>query len=146
MNIGKSTHFFKEGEFEQKWYVIDAENKVLGRLATEVARVLRGKHKPIFTPNSDTGDFVIIVNAEKVSLSGKRGELKTYFSYSGYPGGAKYRSFREMIEKRPEFVIQHAVGGMLPHTKLGRKLRKKLKIYSGADHPHKAQQPIELII
>jgi large subunit ribosomal protein L13 len=146
VDIGKNTHFFKDSEVEKRWYVVDAQDKILGRLATEIARILRGKHKPVYTPNADTGDFVIVINAEKVKLAGKRDEMKTYFSYSGYPGGAKTKSFRELIHTHPEFVIQHAVGGMLPHNKLGRRLRKKLKVYSGSDHPHKAQQPVELII
>jgi large subunit ribosomal protein L13 len=142
----KTTKFVKESDVEKKWYIVDAEGKVLGRLASEVARILRGKHKPIFTPNTDVGDFVIIVNADKVRLTGKRPEKKTYFRYSGYPGGDTTTSFKDMIQKRPDYVIQHAVGGMLPHNRLGRRLRKKLKVYSGPEHPHKAQQPIHLEI
>jgi large subunit ribosomal protein L13 len=146
VEIGKNTRYFKDSEVEKRWYVVDAQDKVLGRLATEIARILRGKHKPIFTPNADTGDFVIVINAEKVKIAGKRSEMKTYFSYSGYPGGAKTKSFKELIQTHPEFIIQHAVNGMLPHNKLGRRMRKKLKVYSGTEHPHKAQQPVELII
>lgn len=146
MQQGKATKFVRENDVEKKWYVVDAEGKVLGRLASQIARILRGKHKPIFTPNVDVGDYVIVVNAEKVQLTGKRPELKTYFRYSGYPGGDKITSFKEMIAKRPEYVIHHAVGGMLPHNRLGRRLRKKLKVYSGPEHPHKAQQPVTLEI
>jgi large subunit ribosomal protein L13 len=146
VDIGKNTRYFKDTEVEKRWFVVDAQDKVLGRLATEIARILRGKHKPVFTPNADTGDFVIVINAEKVKIAGKRSEMKTYFSYSGYPGGAKTKSFKELIQTRPEFVIHHAVNGMLPHNKLGRRMRKKLKVYSGTEHPHKAQQPVELII
>ncbi len=146
MESGNVTKFIQENEVEKKWYVVDAEGKVLGRLATEIARILRGKHKPIFTPNTDVGDYVIVINADKVQLTGKRPELKTYLRYSGYPGGDTKTSFKEMMSKRPDYVIHHAVGGMLPHNRLGRRLRKKLKVYSGAEHPHKAQQPINLEI
>jgi len=141
---GKTTRFLQENEVEKKWYVVDAEGKVLGRIATEIARILRGKHKPVFTPNIDTGDYVIVINADKVELTGKRPDQKTYFRHTGYPGGDIYTSFKEMMNKRPEFVIHKAVGGMLPHNRLGRRLRKKLKVYSGPEHPHKAQQPINL--
>lgn len=146
MDTGKITKFITDNEVDKKWYVVDAEGKVLGRIATEIARVLRGKHKPVFTPNTDVGDYVIVINAEKVRLTGKRPELKTYFRYSGYPGGDTETSFKEMMSKRPEYVIHHAVGGMLPHNRLGRRLRKKLKVYRGPEHPHKAQQPINLEI
>ncbi len=144
MESGKTTRFLQENEVEKKWYVVDAEGKVLGRIATEIARILRGKHKPVFTPNIDTGDYVIVINADKVELTGKRPDQKTYFRHTGYPGGDIYTSFKEMMNKRPEFVIHKAVGGMLPHNRLGRRLRKKLKVYSGPEHPHKAQQPINL--
>jgi large subunit ribosomal protein L13 len=146
VDSGKTTKFVKENEVDKKWYVVNAEGQVLGRLATQIARILRGKHKPIFTPNTDTGDYVIVINADKVRLTGKRPEQKTYFRYSGYPGGDTVTSFKEMIVKRPDYVIQHAVGGMLPHNRLGRRLRKKLKVYRGSEHPHKAQQPINLDI
>lgn len=146
MESGKVTKFIKEDEVEKKWYVVDAEGKVLGRIASEIARILRGKHKPIFTPNVDAGDYVIVINADKVQLTGKRTMKKTYFRYSGYPGGDTVTSFKEMMNKRPDYVIHHAVGGMLPHNRLGRRLRKKLKVYAGPEHPHKAQQPVNLDI
>ena len=137
----KSTHFFKESEFEQKWYLVDAQGQTLGRVATQVAKVLRGKHKPIFTPNVDTGDFVIVVNAEKVKVTGKRTELKEYFHSTGYPGGAVFESYKDLLKKNPQRVIEHAVKGMLPHNRLGRRILKKLKVYSGSEHPHVAQKP-----
>lgn len=141
MKQEKITKFIQTKDADRKWHVIDANEVVLGRLAAKAATVIRGKHKPIFTPNTDTGDFVIVVNAEKVKLTGKRELLKSYFSHSMYPGGVKVKTFAEMIEKNPEFVITHAVKGMLPKNRLGRKLIKKLKVYSGAEHPHSAQKP-----
>ena len=140
------TKFIKTADAGHKWYVVDAKDQVLGRLAAGVARVIRGKHKPIFTPNADTGDFVIVVNANQVRLTGKREEQKTYFHYSGYPGGGKIRSFSNLKEDKAEFVIWHAVKGMLPKNRLGRKLIKKLKIYNGDAHPHVAQKPEALSI
>jgi large subunit ribosomal protein L13 len=137
----KITRFIRTEDADRKWYLVDAKDRVLGRLATEIAKVLRGKNKAIFTPNMDTGDFVIVVNAEKVKVTGKRESLKKYFRHSGYPGGQKETSFQEMIAKKPEFVIHNAVKGMLPKNRLGRKLIKKLKIYTGERHPHQAQQP-----
>jgi len=142
----KITRFIKTEDADRKWHVIDAENMVLGRLATKAATVIRGKHKPIFTPNMDTGDFVIVINADKVKLTGKREQLKTYFTHSMYPGGVKVKSFAELMEKKPEYVITQAVKGMLPKNRLGRKLIKKLKVYSGNVHPHAAQQPQALSI
>ena len=141
-----TTRFIKTEDANRKWFVIDAENQVLGRLAVKAASIIRGKHKAIFTPNMDTGDFVIVVNADKVKLTGKRESMKTYFSHSGYPGGVRIRTFSELKEKNPEFVVWHAVKGMLPKKRLGRKLIKKLKIYRGADHPHSAQKPETLSI
>jgi len=135
------TRFIKTEDADRKWYVIDANNQVLGRLAAQVAQVIRGKKKPIFTPNMDTGDFVIILNADKIRMTGKRESQKTYFSHSGYPGGLKTRSFSDMMQKKPEFVIHHAVKGMLPKNRLGRQLIKKLKVYAGDSHPHAAQKP-----
>ncbi len=135
------TGFISTDDADKKWYVVDAKDQVVGRLAAEVARVIRGKNKPIFTPNSDTGDFVIVINADKVKMTGKRELQKTYFSYSGYPGGAKIRKFAELKDKDPEFIFWHAVKGMLPKNRLGRKLIKKLKVYAGESHPHQAQQP-----
>jgi large subunit ribosomal protein L13 len=140
----KLTKFIKTEDVDKKWYVVDAKDQVLGRLAAQVARVIRGKNKAIFTPNMDTGDFVIVLNADKIKMTGKRELQKTYFSHSGYPGGTKIRTFTEMIEKNPDFVIRHAVKGMLPKNRLGRKLIKKLKVYTGNEHPHSAQQPEEL--
>lgn len=139
--MDKQTRFFRPDEASRKWHVIDADGKTLGRLASEVARLLRGKHKPTFTPNTDMGDFVVVVNASKVKVTGKRTELKEYFRYTGYPGGATFEKFQELIQKHPDRVIEHAVKGMLPHNRLGRQIFKKLKVYAGAGHPHAAQRP-----
>jgi large subunit ribosomal protein L13 len=141
VNTLTKTRFFKPEEVNQKWYLVDANGQTLGRLASNVARLLRGKHKPKFTPNHDLGDFVIVVNAEKVKLSGKRPELKELFHNTGYPGGARFESFKELIRTKPEKVMEHAVRGMLPHNRLGRQIFKKLKVYRGAEHPHTAQRP-----
>ncbi len=141
MKQEKITRFVKTEEADRKWYVVDATDQVLGRLATKVASVIRGKHKPSFTPNMDTGDFVVIVNADKVKMTGKRELLKTYFRHSGYPGGVKLLTYQQMKEKHPERIVEFAVKGMLPKNKLGRKLGLKLKVYVGADHPHSAQKP-----
>jgi large subunit ribosomal protein L13 len=135
------TYSVKAGEIERRWFVVDAEGKVLGRLATEVARVLRGKHKPIYTPHLDTGDFVVVINADKIELTGKKADQKTYFRHSGYMGGEKFIPFRRMLEKQPERVIELAVKGMLPKNALGRQMQDKLKVYAGAEHPHQAQRP-----
>lgn len=131
----------KKGEVERKWHLVDASGKTLGRLASRLAILLRGKHKPTFTTNVDTGDFVIVVNAEKVALTGKKWKKKLYIHHSGYPGGLKSISAEKMKEKKPERLITMAVQGMLPKTKLGRTLIKKLKVYPGEAHPHQAQQP-----
>ena len=128
-------------EIQRRWWVVDAEGKVLGRLASEIAQVLRGKHKPMFTPHLDTGDFVVVVNAEKIRLTGNKAENKAYFRHSGYMGGERFIPFKTMIEKHPERVIDLAVKGMLPKNNLGRLMRRKLKVYAGASHPHQAQQP-----
>ena len=135
------TPMAKKGSIEQKWHLIDANGKTLGRLATRVAMLLRGKHKPIFTPHVDTGDFVVVVNAEKISLTGKKWKDKLYIHHSGYPGGLKSISAGKMREKKPQRLVTMAVQGMLPKNKLGRKMIKKLKVYSGNAHPHQAQQP-----
>jgi large subunit ribosomal protein L13 len=135
------TPFFKPEEANQKWYLVDADGQTLGRLASRVARLLRGKHKPIFTQNHDLGDFVVVVNIEKVKLSGKRPELKELFHNTGYPGGAKFESFKELIKTKPEKVMEHAIRGMLPHNRLGNRIFKKLKVYKGSQHPHAAQKP-----
>ena len=131
----------KDDDIEKNWFVVDAKGLVLGRLAAKVARILRGKHKPIFSPHLDTGDFVIIINADKVRLTGKREEQKSYFSHSGYPGGTKVRMFKDLIKTNPRFVVEHAVRGMLPHNRLGRQQMKKLKVYAEDSHPHSAQKP-----
>ncbi|HWR02087.1 MAG TPA: 50S ribosomal protein L13 [Chlorobaculum sp.] len=138
------TYSAKPTEVEKVWYVIDAENQVLGRLAVQIATVLRGKHKPQFTPHIDTGDFVVVTNAEKVALTGKKQEDKTYFSHSHYPGGVRIEKVKDVLRKKPEKVIEHAVWGMLPHNNLGRQLFRKLKVYAGTDHPHAAQCPVEM--
>lgn len=141
MKQEKITRFIRTEDADRKWYIVDAKDQVLGRMATEIAKVIRGKKKAIFTPNMDTGDFVVVVNADKVRVTGKRENLKQYIRHSGYPGGQKVTSFKEMMKKKPEFVVESAVKGMLPKNRLGRKLIKKLKVYSGEDHPHKAQKP-----
>ena len=136
------TYSAKKGEVERYWYVVDAQGKVLGRLASEVAMVLRGKRKPQFTPHVDTGDFVIVVNAEKVLLTGKKLQQKIYYRASGYPGGLKATVAGALLKSRPERLMQHAVRGMLPKNKLGDQLYRKLKVYAGGKHPHQAQKPV----
>jgi len=135
------TYSPKPGEIDRAWHVIDAEDVVLGRLATQVATLLRGKHKPTFAPHVDTGDFVIIVNAGKVVLTGNKREQSFAYRHSGYPGGLRKRSFGELLDSRPERLLEKVVKGMLPKNKLGRAQRRKLKVYAGPDHPHAAQQP-----
>ncbi|RLB04524.1 MAG: 50S ribosomal protein L13 [Deltaproteobacteria bacterium] len=136
----KTFHARKE-DVEKKWYLVDAEGRVLGRLAAEVAKILRGKHKPIFSPHVDTGDFVIVVNAQKIKLTGNKLKNKVYYRHSGYPGGLKATTAEKLLTKKPEELIKRAVKGMLPKNRLGRKIFKKLKVYAGPDHPHQAQQP-----
>jgi large subunit ribosomal protein L13 len=132
-------------DIEHRWYLVDAEGVVLGRLATEVARIIRGKHKPMFTPHMDTGDNVIVINASKVKVTGRKAEQKRYFRHTGYMGHERFTPFATMIEKHPERVIEKAVNGMLPKSALGRqKLRIKLRVYPNAEHPHAAQQPVVL--
>ncbi len=138
------TYSVKASEIQRGWYLVDAENQALGRLASKIAAILRGKHKPTFSPHLDTGDFVVVVNAEKVRLSGRKKEYKTYFRHSGYPGGKRNVPIAEVLDQHPERVLYQAVKGMLPKNKLGSKQLKKLKIYAGPDHPHEAQQPEEL--
>jgi len=135
------TYSAKASEIEQSWYVVDADREVVGRLASRIASVLRGKHKPTYTPHVDTGDFVVVVNAERVRFTGRKEDQKTYFSYSGYPGGAKFRTPREARERSPEFMVRNAVKGMLPKGPLGRQMLRKLKVYAGSEHPHAAQNP-----
>jgi len=135
------TFMAKSNEIERGWYLIDARGKVLGRLAAEIANILRGKNKPTFTPHVDTGDFVIVVNAGEVKLTGNKWAAKMYYHHTGYPGGIKSISAEKLRDKKPEELIRHAVKGMLPKNRLGRKMFKKLKVYAGAEHPHAAQQP-----
>jgi len=139
------TYIPKANEIERKWYVVDASGQVLGRLATKIATVLRGKNKPQFTPHLDTGDFVVVVNAEKVRLTGKKADIKTYSHYTGYPGGLKQEVFSDIQRRHPERLVEWAVWGMLPHSRLGKQQIKKLKVYRGAAHPHQAQKPVNLI-
>lgn len=136
----------KPTDVQHDWYIVDAKDVVLGRLASQVAQILRGKHKPIFTPHIDTGDFVIVINAEKVRTTGTKDQKKSYFHHTGYPGGVRMHSYKEMMAKHPERVIEKAVKGMIPHNRLGRQILKKLKVYAGAEHPHTAQQPKPLEI
>lgn len=138
------TYMAKAESVERNWYVIDAEDKVLGRLATEVATILRGKHKPTFTPHVDCGDHVIIINAEKVRVTGKKADQKLYRKHSMYPGGLKEVPYKKMMEKKPEFIVYEAVRGMIPHNALGRKVIKKLRVYKGSEHNHQAQCPTTL--
>ncbi len=142
----QKTYYPKPSEVTHDWYVVDAAGQNLGRFATQVARLLLGKNKPQFTPGVDTGDFVIVVNAEKITVTGKKLDDKFYYRHSGYPGGIKQISLRDQLERFPERVIRTAVWGMLPHNRYGRKLMKKLKIYLGPDHPHAAQKPQTLVL
>jgi large subunit ribosomal protein L13 len=140
------TFIAKEYKVEKKWYLVNAENRILGRLASQIAIRLRGKHKPIFTPHADTGDFIVVINAEKVALTGSKWDNKLYYRYSGYVGGLKKISAKQLLGKKPEEVLRLAVRGMLPKNSLGRRQLKKLKIYSGPNHPHQAQKIQELEI
>ena len=140
------TYIPKLTEIERRWWVVDAEGKVLGRLASEVAQVLRGKHKPMFSTHLDVGDYVVVINADKVRLTGNKAEDKAYFRHSGYMGGEKFIPFKTMIADHPDRVIDLAVKGMLPKNNLGRLMRRKLKVYAGPNHPHEAQQPTRLEI
>ncbi len=141
MNEIQKTFSIKASQIEKKWFIVDAEGKILGRLATEIAKVLRGKHKPDFTPHMDTGDNIVVINAKKVVLTGSKSEKKEYFSHSGYPGGDKFTNIKKIMDRKPEFVVEHAVKGMLPKNRLGRKILKNLKVYAGSEHPHLAQKP-----
>ena len=140
------TYAAKEVEVKRRWYLVDAENQILGRMATRIANVLRGKHKPTYTPNVDTGDFVVVINAEKVAVTGKKAQQKVYQRYSGYPSGLKKIKYADMQRRHPDRIIRLAVQRMIPKNRLGRKVIKKLKIYSGPDHPHEAQKPAVLSI
>jgi len=141
-----STVSAKKEEVERKWFIVDAKNLVLGRMAAQVAAVLKGKHKPIYTPHVDTGDFVVVINAEKVQLTGNKAEDKVYYRHSGYPGGLKSITAGKLLKSKPEDVITFAVKGMLPKCPLGRDMIKKMKVYPGAEHPHAAQNPVALEI
>ena len=138
----KKTFYPKAEDISRKWVLVDAKGRNLGRLATEISALILGKHKPEFTPGVDVGDFVVVVNAEQIQVTGKKMDDKYYYRESKYQGGLKKINLRNQLEKRPEYVIEHAVKGMLPHNRLGRKLNKKLKVYAGPNHPHQAQKPI----
>lgn len=138
------TYTAKKEDIERQWFVIDAKDQTLGRMASQIASILRGKHKPIFTPHMDTGDFVIVINAEKIHVTGNRLDDKMYYHHSGYPGGLRSKSLRQMLRDKPEDVIYEAVRRMLPKNNLGRQMLKKLKVYAGPEHPHAAQQPVKL--
>ena len=142
--IGTRSFMAKGEEVERKWYIIDAENKPLGRLAVQVARILSGKHKPTYTPHVDTGDFVVVINAEKVGLTGNKLTQSTISKHSGHPGGLKVLTYKQILERRPERLVERVVWGMLPKTKLGRDMYRKLKVYAGAAHPHSAQKPEQI--
>jgi large subunit ribosomal protein L13 len=140
------TYFANRENIENKWYVIDASGKILGRLATQIAKYLRGKHKPEYTPHADAGDYIIVINAAQIKVTGNKRKQKIYYTHSGYPGGLKLTSFETLQEKKPNHIIKHAVKGMLPKNPLGRDMLSKLKIYSGSEHPHAAQQPVEITL
>ncbi len=137
----RTTYMAKPDDVERNWYIIDATDKPLGRVASEIAKLLRGKHKPTFTPHVDTGDFVIVLNAERVALTGKKRTQKLYFKHSGYPGGVKTMNYETLLKRKPEKAIEEAVKGMLPKNNLGKQMYKKLKVYQGDEHPHQAQKP-----
>jgi large subunit ribosomal protein L13 len=141
--VGK-TYVTKKQDVQRSWYVVDARGQTLGRLATQVAHMLRGKHKPIYSPSVDVGDYVIVVNADKVHVTGRKLDQKMYYRHTGYPGGLRQITLRNLLQKHPTRVIEHAVRGMLPKNRLGRQMLKKLKVYAGPDHPHEAQQPERL--
>ena len=138
------TYTVKGDYTDRKWYVINADGLVLGRLASRIASILRGKHKPIYSPHLDLGDFVIVINAEKIRITGRKTEQKVYYRHSGYPGGLKTVPLNKMMDKKPERILEKAVKGMLPHNRLGRKMYRKLKVYTGSEHPHQAQKPEQL--
>ncbi len=140
------TYYPKAEDIESKWLLVDAEGHTLGRLASRISAVLLGKSKPMVTPGVDTGDFVIVINASKIQVTGDRLDQKMYYRHSGYPGGLRTTSLREMLKRKPDRVIRSAVWGMLPHNRLGRRLLKKMRVYSGPDHPHRPQQPVRLEI
>ena len=138
------TYIPKPSEIGRKWYLVNAEGKILGRLSSRIAQILSGKDKPIYTPHMDVGDFVVVINAEKVKVTGNKEEKKIYYWHSGYPGGLKERTYQELLDKKPQDIIRKAVRGMLPKSKLGRQMFQKLKVYAGPQHPHQAQKPEQL--
>ena len=138
------TYIPKLSEIERKWYVVNAEGRILGRLSSRIAQILSGKDKPTYTPHMDVGDFVVVINAEKVKVTGNKEEKKIYYWHSGYPGGLKERTYQELLDKKPQDIIRKAVRGMLPKSKLGRQMFQKLKVYAGPQHPHQAQKPEQL--
>lgn len=138
------TYVAKPAEIERQWYVVDAEGKTLGRLASQIAAILRGKHKPIYSPSVDCGDYVVVINAEKIAVTGRRLDQKVYYRHSGYPGGISSITLREQLQRYPTRPLEAAVKGMLPKNPLGRKMFRKMKVYTGPNHPHQAQQPVEL--
>jgi len=138
------TYIPKPSEIERKWYLVNAEGKILGRLSSRIAQILSGKDKPTYTPHMDVGDFVVVINAEKVKVTGNKEEKKIYYRHSGYPGGLKERTYQELLDKKPQDIIRKAVRGMLPKSKLGRQMFQKLKVYAGPQHPHQAQKPEQL--
>ena len=144
--LGMKSYLAKPADVQHKWYLIDASNEILGRLAVKIANVLRGRNKPTYTPHVDTGDFVIVINADKIQLTGKKEKQKKYMFYSGWMGNEKYRTVEQMRESKPTFILEHAVKGMLPKNRLARKMIKKLKIHAGTDHPHAAQKPEPLVL
>ncbi|MDR1569105.1 MAG: 50S ribosomal protein L13 [Oscillospiraceae bacterium] len=141
-----NTYMAKAETVERKWYIVDAKNLVLGRFASQVASILRGKNKPIFTPHCDTGDNVIIINADQIKLTGRKLDQKIYYHHSGYPGGLKATPYRKLLQEKPEFAVRHAIIGMLPKGPLGRQMAKKLRVYAGDEHPHEAQKPELLVL
>lgn len=140
------TYIPKTEEIARKWYLINAEGQILGRLAVKIAKILAGKEKPIYTPHLDVGDFIIVINAEKIKVTGNKKEKKVYYRHSGYPGGLKKKTYEDLLKEKPERIIKEAVKGMLPKNKLGRQMFKKLKVYKGIEHPHQAQKPVSLNI
>lgn len=140
------TYSPKPKDIERKWYVIDANGVILGRLASKISYIVRGKHKPIWAPHADVGDYIVVVNADKIRLTGRKAEQKVYYHHSGYPGGLKTTPYQRMKQKRPEFILREAVRGMLPHNRLGRQILKHVKIYASPEHPHEAQHPEKMAV
>jgi len=138
------TYIPRKEEIKRKWYLIDAEGQILGRLAVKIAKILSGKEKPIYTPHLDVGDFVIVINAEKIKVTGNKEQKKIYYHHSGYPGGLRKKTYEELLKEKPQLIIKEAVKGMLPKNKLGSRMFKKLKVYKGIEHPHQAQKPVPL--